>query len=102
MEKVVIICEKFNISDPFVLRQWINLYTSGKEMKSTDKGREIMKKGRKTTLKERLEIAQYTIANGFNYNEASEKYQVSYQQVYSWVHKYQRDGEQGLHGAGKP
>lgn len=92
-----VICEKFNISDPSVLRQWINLYTRGKETKSTDKGREIMKKGRKTTLKERLEIVQYTIANGFNYHEASEKYQVSYQQVYSWVHKYQQDGEEGLH-----
>ena len=90
------ICKKFNISNHSVLRKWINLYTSGKGMKST-KERGIMKKGRKTILSERLEIAQYTIANDLNYQEASEKYQVSYQQVYSWVHKYQRDGEQGLH-----
>lgn len=90
------ICEKFNIPNHSVLRKWINLYTSEKEMKST-KERGIMKKGRKTTLSERLEIAQYTIANDFNYQEASKKYQVSYQQVYSWVRKYQQDGEQGLH-----
>lgn len=80
------ICEKFNIPNHSVLRKWINLYTSGKEMKST-KERGTMNKGRKTTLNERLEIAQYTIANDFNYHEASVKYQVSYQQ----------DGEQGLH-----
>lgn len=89
-------CEKFNISDPSVLRQWIKLYTSGKEIKSTSKGREPMTKGRKTTLKERLEIAQYTIANDFNYHEATEKYEVSYQQVYNWVRKYQQGGEQSF------
>ena len=89
-------CKKFNISDPSVLRNWINLYTSGKEMKSTSNRRGIMKKGRNTTLKERMEVAQYTISNNYNYQEAAEKYQVSYQQVYSWVRKYERDGEQGL------
>lgn len=30
-------CEKFNISSNSVLRQWINQYTSGKEIKSTSK-----------------------------------------------------------------
>ncbi|GAB3790373.1 hypothetical protein GCM10028868_02900 [Virgibacillus kimchii] len=89
-------CEKFNISDPYVLRQWIKLYTSGKEIKSTSKGRGLMTKGRKTTFQERIEIVQYTIANDFNYQEAIEKYRVSYQQVYSWVRKYQQDGEQAL------
>src|SRR5690625_1912038 len=58
-----VICEKFNISDPSVLRQWINLYTRGKETKSTDKRRKSMNKGRKTTQKEGVEIDQYTIAN---------------------------------------
>src|SRR5699024_3138074 len=90
------ICAKFNIPNHSVLRKWINLYTSGQEMKST-KERGTMNKGRKTTLNERLEIVQYTIANDFNYHEASEKYLVSYQQVYSWVRKYQQNGEQGLH-----
>src|SRR5690606_27071272 len=89
-------CEKFNISDPSVLRQWINQYTSGKEIKSTSKGRETVTKGRKTKLRERIEIVQYTIATDRNYHGAAEKYNVSYQQVYSWVRKYEKDGEQGL------
>lgn len=89
-------CEKFNISDPSVLRRWIKHYTSGKELKSTSKGRKSMNKGRKTTLEERMEIAQYAIANDLNYQGAAEKFQVSYQQVYSWVRKYQQDGEQAL------
>lgn len=90
-------CAKFNISSISVLSQWIKLYTSGKELKSTSKGREPMKPGRKTTLQERIEIAQYTIANDYNYQEASKKYQVSYQQVYSWVRKYEKEGAQSLH-----
>ena len=89
-------CKKFNISDHSVLRRWINHYTSGNKLKSTSKGRIPMNKGRKTTLEERIEIAQYTIANDLNYQEAAEIYQVSYQQVYSWVRKYQQDGEQAL------
>lgn len=96
-------CQKFNISSTSVLRQWINLYTSGKNIKSTSKGRDRMKPGRKTTFQERIEIAQYTIANDYNYQEAAEKYQASYQQVYSWVRKYEKDGEEGLHDRrGKP
>lgn len=90
-------CKEFNISSTSVLRQWIKLYTSGQDVKSTSKGRDPMKPGRKTTFQERIEIAQYTIANEYNYQEAAEKYQVSYQQVYSWVRKYEKDGEQGLH-----
>lgn len=89
-------CKKFNISDPSVLRDWIKLYTGGKKIKSTGKGRVKMTKGRKTTLQERVEIVQYTLANDRNYQEAADKYQVSYQQVYGWVRKYEKDGEQGL------
>ncbi|GFZ79325.1 hypothetical protein GCM10010978_20880 [Compostibacillus humi] len=55
-----------------------------------------MTKGRKTNLQERIEIVQYTIANDRDYRGAAEKYSVSYQQVYSWVRKYEKSGEQGL------
>ncbi|MFC4560227.1 helix-turn-helix domain-containing protein, partial [Virgibacillus kekensis] len=89
-------CEQFNISTHSVLRGWIKLYTSGKEMKSTSKGRGKMSRGRKITFKERVEIVQYSLANDYNYHKAAEKYQVSYQQVYSWVRKYEKDGEQAL------
>ncbi|WP_176285285.1 helix-turn-helix domain-containing protein [Enterococcus mundtii] len=55
-----------------------------------------MTKGRKTTYQERIEIAQYTIANELNYAQSIEKYDISYQQVYSWVKKYQQYGEEAL------
>lgn len=88
----------FQISSISVLRGWISRYTSGETLKSTSKGSvpKTMTKGRKTTYQERIEIAQYTIANELNYAQAIEKYDVSYQQVYSWVKKYQQHGEEAL------
>lgn len=55
-----------------------------------------MTKGRSTTLDERIEIVSYCIAKGKNYGAAIEKYGVSYQQIYSWVRKYEEKGVDGL------
>lgn len=92
------VAKKYHISSSSVLRQWISKYTKGIEIKATSKGSASskMNQGRKTTYKERLEIVQYTIAHELDYGKAMENYQVSYQQVYSWVRKYQSLGEEGL------
>ena len=55
-----------------------------------------MTKGRATTLEERIEIVGYCIEQGKNYVAEIERYQVSYQQVYSWVGKYEKLGGAGL------
>jgi transposase len=55
-----------------------------------------MTKGRSTTLDERIEIVSYCIANGKDYGAAIKKYGVSYQQIYSWVSKYEEKGVNGL------
>lgn len=55
-----------------------------------------MKNGRKTTQEERMEIVLYCIENGRNYKLAMEKYGVSYQQICSWVRKYETKGADGL------
>ena len=56
-----------------------------------------MRQGRKTSFEERVEIVNFTIAHEKNYQAAVEKYSVSYQQVYSWVRKFEKDGVEGLH-----
>ena len=64
-----------------------------------------MNKGRKTTQKERAEIVAFCIENGKDYGLAIEKYGVSYQQIYSWVRKYEAKGVDGLtdrRGKAKP
>lgn len=88
-------CDRYDISDTRVLRKWIRLYTSGKSFKTTG-GHTKMKRGRKTTFKERLEIVQYILANDKDYQKAIDKYKVSYSQVYSWVKKFEKDGEAAL------
>lgn len=64
-----------------------------------------MKKGKKTTLEERTEIVAFCIANGKDYAFTTEKYGVSYQQIYAWVRKYEAKGAEGLadrRGKAKP
>lgn len=55
-----------------------------------------MKQGRPTTFEERVEIVNYTIAHGKDYQaKMAEKFGVSYQQVY-FVRKFEKSGSQGL------
>ncbi|MNZ72105.1 Transposase [compost metagenome] len=90
--------KKHHISSRSVLTKWISKYTNEIELKPTRKGKGLshMNKGRKTTFEERIEIAQFTIANDLNYQKAIVKYGVSYQQVYAWVRKYQAGSEDAL------
>lgn len=90
------IAQNYHISESSVLRRWIKQYTSGKPLTATSKGLRRMKQGRKTTFEERVEIVNFTIAHDKNYQAAIAKYNVSYQQVYSWVRKFEKDGSQGL------
>ena len=51
-----------------------------------------MNKGKKTTLEESTEIVAYCIEHSKDYGLTAEKYEVSYQLVYSWVRKYEAKG----------
>ncbi|WP_338554180.1 helix-turn-helix domain-containing protein [Paenibacillus sp. KS-LC4] len=90
--------EKYHISSRSVLSKWLTKYTEEIKWKPArkGKGRSPMNKGRKTTLEERIEIAQYTLAHDLDYSKAMEKFGVSYQQVYAWVRKYQAGQEGAL------
>ncbi len=92
------ICKKYKILDHHTLRDWIMWYNGHKEFKERrGAGTEIyMAKGRKTTLEERIEIVEYCIEHGKDYPRAIEKYGVSYQQIYSWVRKYEEKGIDAL------
>ena len=91
------ICRKYAISSHSTLQRWIKRYNSHNELNTT-KGRvdAVMTKGRKTSLEERIEIAKYCINQNKNYQETSEIYEVSYQQVYQWVKKFEDLGEDRL------
>ena len=90
------ICKKYKIRSDSQLRTWIKVYNSGRDFKRKMSGGSRMKNARKTTQEERVRIAKECIENGNNYGEIAIKYQVSYQNVYSWVKKYRELGEAGL------
>lgn len=84
---LVDICLKYRISSTGIFTEWINKYNKHhKPCKSqNNKGDHIMTNGRKTTYEERIEIVSFCIANDHDYNLTSNKFNVSYQQVYTWV-----------------
>lgn len=92
------ICLKYKIKSKSILRRWISCYNSGKDFKERSRSERgvTMKKGRKTTLEERAEIVAFCIENGKDFGLTAEKNGVSYQQVYSWVRKYEAKGTDGL------
>ncbi|MEA4827079.1 MAG: helix-turn-helix domain-containing protein [Clostridium sp.] len=91
------ICRRYGISSNSILRKWIKKYNGHGTLKShNSQGDKIMTKGRKTTFEERIEIVSFCIENNYNYQMASEKFQVSYQQIYTWVKKYEEYGSESL------
>ena len=101
------ICKKYGIKDHKTLREWISCYNGQKifRKRSSARGEIYMTKGRKTTQEERAQIVAFCIEHGKDYALTMETYQVSYQQVYSWVRKYEASGVNGLvdrRGKSKP
>ena len=101
------ICRQYEIKDNRQLRDWISCYNGHKDFKERTgaRGEIYMTKGRKTTQEERAQIVAFCIEHGKNYALTVETYQVSYQQIYSWVRKYEAGGVEGLvdrRGKGKP
>ena len=89
------ICKKYGIRSKCQLQDWIKLYNGHKELKCHTGGSR-MTKGRDTTYEERIALVKECIENGYNYTEIAEKYKVGYQQIYTWVQKYKKNGEDAL------
>lgn len=92
------IIARYRISSRSVLRQWIKVYNANRELKDYDPKQEVYmaEAGRKTTFEERKEIVNYCISHNRDYKNTAAKHGVSYSQVYSWVKKYDANGEDGL------
>lgn len=72
-------------------------YNDPEHLKSSGTGGiRTMTKGRKNTYDERVEIVKYCIEHEMDYARTAEKQQVSYQQVYQWIRKYQSNGIEGF------
>jgi transposase-like protein len=87
---------RFNISSLSVLARWIRKYTSHSTQGKPLKERSIMTTGRTTTFEERVQAVMDCIENGKDYQRIMETHRVSYQQIYSWVRKFEKDGIDAL------
>ena len=99
--------KKYGLLSTTQLRNWVKWYNGHKEFKERrEAGTEIyMTKGRKTTQEERGEIVAFCIEHGKDYPLTIRTYGVSYQQIYTWVKKYEKKGIDGLRdgrGRSKP
>jgi len=91
------ICTKYDITDNHILRRWIKKYNRHEDFKHPkSEGETYMTIGRATTFEERIEIVSHCISNNKDYGKTIKQYGVSYQQIYGWVRKYEKDGASGL------
>lgn len=92
------LAKKHQIGDKSRIREWIQCYNGHKEFKrpSVARGALYMTKGKKTTQQERAEIVAFCLEHGKDYLLTVEQFGVSYQQIYSWVRKYEEKGIDGL------
>lgn len=91
------IIDKYKIASTTQLANWIKKYNGhSNSLIANLGGTKAMTKGRATTWQERMNIVLYCLANGQDYTKAATHFHVSYQQVYSWVKKYEADGEEAL------
>jgi transposase len=90
------IIDKYMISSRTQLADWIKKYNGHSSLRAYTGGSTAMTKGRTTTWQERIDIALYCLANGQDYKKTANHFQVSYQQVYGWVKKYEAGGKDAL------
>ena len=88
------VCKKYGILNETQLRHWILWYNGHREFKerTSAKGEIYMTKGRKTTQEERAKIVAFCIEHNYDYGLTVETYDVSYNQIYAWVRKYEEGG----------
>ena len=88
---------KYGIPSNRTIAQWISMYNNHIEMKDYNPKPEVyMAQPRKTALEERKEIVKYCLEHDRDIKTTASLYKCSYQQVRSWVLKYEENGEDGL------
>lgn len=90
------IVDKYSISRRTQLSSWIKKYNGHSSLKAYKGETTAMTKGRSTTWQERIEIVQYCLTNQHDYQKTARQFQVSYQQVYQWVKKFEDRGQEAL------
>jgi len=82
---------KFGLRSHQQLKVWVSTYNRDKTLTASSSRKQVPIMSRKTTFEERIKIVEYVTKYDHAYTEAAAHFQVSYQQVRTWVLKV-RDG----------
>ncbi|MCT4491226.1 transposase, partial [Levilactobacillus parabrevis] len=96
---LVEISNHFGLRSNTQLRDWIKKFQyngTNKSLMATPSRRQVRIMSRKTTFEERIKIVEYVTAGKHSYSQASEHFNVSYQQVRAWVLKSKDGGYTAL------
>ncbi|WP_367295944.1 transposase [Levilactobacillus yonginensis] len=96
---LVEISNHFGLRSDKQLRDWIKKFQyngTNKSLTDPPSRRQVRIMSRKTTFEERIEIVEYVTAGKHSYSQASEHFNVSYQQVRAWVLKSKDGGYTAL------
>ena len=87
----------YNLQGNDTLRCWVKKYNSHIELKDYDPKPEVyMATTLKTTYEERIEIVKYCLGHNRDIKGAATHYGCNYAQLYQWVTKYEKYGEEAL------
>ncbi|WP_367294835.1 transposase [Levilactobacillus yonginensis] len=96
---LVEISNHFGLRSDKQLRDWIKKFQyngTNKSLTDPPSRRQVRIMSRKTTFEERIKIVEYVTAGKHSYSQASEHFNVSYQQVRAWVLKSKDGGYTAL------
>lgn len=86
---------RFGLRSKTQLQDWIKKFQyngTNETLTAIPSRKQVRIMSRKTTFEERIKIVEYVTAGKHTYSQASEHFEVSYQQVRSWVLKSEKDG----------
>lgn len=87
---------RYGLRNSAQAKDWVRKYNGDNTLTASPSRKQVPKMSRKTTLEERIEIVEYVTQGKHKYTEAAEHFQVSYQQVRSWVLKARDGGYEAL------
>lgn len=91
------IAAKYSIPKAYTVSVWVKKYNKGIELKDYRPSPEAyMANTFKTTLEERIEIVKYCLEHNRDIKGTAAHYGGNYAQIYQWVKKYEKSGEEGL------
>lgn len=91
------LANKYGIPSKATVLKWILKYNDHIELKDyTPRSEVYMATKLKTTLEERVEIVKYCLDHNRDIKGTAAHYNGNYAQIYQWVKKYEKFGEEGL------